>query len=89
MGTKAESKLKVGFNTHRLKEDDPYYKKECDFVKAINDEINANPNALNEIVNHAKSSYYLNENEEKVALSVIQWLGTPIGQAFLEKVRKM
>lgn len=28
--------LKVGFNTHRLKENDPYHKKEVDFVKAIN-----------------------------------------------------
>lgn len=81
--------LKAGFNTHRLKENDPYHKKECDFVKAINHEIKYNNNYLAQIVNNPDNKDYLEDNEEKIVLSVIQWLGTPVGQGFLEKVAKM
>ena len=81
--------LKVGFNAHRLKENDPYHKKEIDFVKAINQEIKYNNNTLAQIVNHVDHKEYLEENEEKIVLSVIQWLGTPVGQGFIEKVSKM
>jgi hypothetical protein len=81
--------LRVGFNSHRLKEDDEYYKKECDFVKAINNEMNYNHQFLAQIVNHSLRKDYLELDEEKIVLSVIQWLGTPVGQGFLEKVSKM
>jgi hypothetical protein len=80
---------KVGFNSHRLIENDKYYKKECDFVKAINQELKHNHNFLSQIVNHSEHRDYLTENDEKIALSVIQWLGTPVGQNFLHKVSKM
>lgn len=81
--------LFVGFNTHRLKFNDDYHKKECDFVMAINEELKYNRNFLAQIVNHPEHKNYLDDNEEKVALSVIQWLGTPVGQGFLDKVSKM
>ena len=29
---------------------------------------------------------YLTEREEKVVLSVIQWLGTPVGQGFINQL---
>lgn len=28
--------------------------------------------------------YYLSENEEDICLNLIQWLGSPVGQGFLE-----
>jgi hypothetical protein len=77
---------KVGFNAHRLKPGDPYYKKEVDFVKAINQEIKYNKGFLAGIVNHPDHKEWLEEDQEKIVLSVIQWLGTPVGQGFLEKV---
>jgi len=80
-------KMKVGFNSHRLKEGDAFYKKECDFVKEINQMIKYNSNTLAQIVNHPEHKDYLEENEEKIVLSVIQWLGTPIGQEFLTNVK--
>lgn len=36
--------MKTGFNSHRLKENDPYHKKEMDFVKEINKEIEMDKN---------------------------------------------
>lgn len=87
--TMLQDGLMVGFNAHRLKENDDYHKKECDFVKAINDEIKSNKSTLAQIVNHPNHKEWLDENEEKVVLSVIQWLGTPVGQAFIKKVEQM
>lgn len=84
-----EVTLCVGFNAHRLKENDDYHKKECDFVKAINQEMKYNKSVLAQIVNHPEHKEWLEENEEKIVLSVIQWLGTPVGQGFLDKVAKM
>jgi len=84
-----ETELRVGYNSHRLKVGDPYHKKEIDFVKAINNFIRGNNNTLSEIINSPNNGGYLDEHEEKIVLSVIQWLGTPVGQGFLEKVEKM
>ena len=84
-----EVTLCVGFNAHRLKENDDYHKKECDFVKAINQEMKCNKSTLAQMVNHPEHKEWLEENEQKIVLSVIQWLGTPVGQGFLEKVAKM
>ncbi len=81
--------LKVGFNAHHLKPDDSYHKKEIDFVMAINEEIKHNNSTLSQIINHPKHKDWLEDDEEKIVLSVIQWLGTPVGQGFLEKVSKM
>lgn len=81
--------LKIGFNVHRLQENDDYYKKECDFVKAINEEMKVNPSLLAQIVGNPMKKHWLDEGEDKIVLSVIQWLGTPVGQGFLDKVNKM
>lgn len=84
--------LRVGFNSHRLISDEPYHKKEIEYVKAINRMITVNPQILSQIVNHGdKNNYlnkknYLNINEERIVLSVIQWLGTHVGQSFINEV---
>ena len=78
----------VGYNTHRLVENDPYYEKEIAFVEEINKELHYNSSFLKQIVRKPTGHNYLTEEEEKVALSVIQWLGTPVGQGFINKVMK-
>jgi hypothetical protein len=31
---------------------------------------------------------YLTENEERIVLAVIQWLGTPVGQGFISELNR-
>jgi hypothetical protein len=78
------SNIKVGFNPHRLKENDPYYSLECAYVKKINKELKHNSSFLAQIVNHCEHKGYLEEEQEKIVMSVIQWLGTPVGQNFIK-----
>lgn len=85
-------KLKTGYGSHRLVENDPFYKKEIDFVKTINKELMHNPFLLDSIthINKAEDGKkYLSDREEKIVLSVIQWLGTSVGQSFLSDVNKL
>lgn len=86
------SSKKYGYNKHRLRIDDPYYAKEIAFAEQVNEEFKyGNYDFINRIVNKKNELgkfQYLTEEEEKVALSVLQWLGTPVGGNFLEKVNK-
>lgn len=86
-----EDTLQCGFNSHRLRESDPYHKKEIDFVKEINFQMKFNPNILDDLVGFRidGKKQYLTNKEETIVLSVIQWLGTHVGQVFLDKVSKM
>lgn len=77
--------LKTGFNAHRLIPNDAYYAKEKAFVEVANREIATNGDFLSVIVNHSEH-HWLEPHEEQIVLSVIQWLGTPVGQSFLSKV---
>lgn len=82
--------LKVGYNQHRLKQWDAYYLKEIAFVETLNEEMKYNSSFLAQLVNRPDqptNHKYLTEDEEKAVLSTIQWLGTPVGQAFLERVK--
>lgn len=76
----------TGFNEHRLKRDDSYYELECAFHDKMNDNLKYNNNFLSSIVYHGES--YLTEHEEKIVMSVIQWLGTPVGQGFLNSIKQ-
>lgn len=88
--------LKIGYKPHRLIENDPYYAKEIAYVEEINKELSYNSDFLRLIVGKNPTKDYLDrldydyltEDEEKVALSLIQWLGTPVGEGFLESVKK-
>lgn len=73
-----------GFNTHRLRRDDSYHKLECLFHDEMNKNLECNSNFLSTIVYHGED--YLTEHEEKIVMSIIQWLGTPVGQGFLKSV---
>ena len=80
----------VGFNPYRLKkENGGYFDKEINFVKAINEEMERSSTILAQIVGNPDKKTWLGEHDNKVVLSVIQWLGTPVGQNFLDKVSKM
>ena len=81
--------LKTGFNSHRLIETDSYHKKEIDFVKVINKELEYNKKFLCQILDGSGKTHYMDEHHEKIVLSVIQWLGTPVGQGFINEVNKM
>jgi hypothetical protein len=81
-------KLKhFGYRTHRFIEGDNYYEKEIKFVQTINEEIENAPQLLAQIVGNPDRKY-LTVEEEKAVMSTIQWLGTPVGQGFLERVNK-
>lgn len=78
-----------GFKDYRLKEDDKYYKDEVNALKIFN----------NEHIQHAdlivfgqkdgasmEANDNLSEREERIVLGVIQWIGTPVGKSFINKV---
>lgn len=73
-----------GFNTHRLRRDESYYKLECLFHDKMNNNLEFNSNFLSSIVYRGEN--YLTEHEERIVMSVVQWLGTPVGQSFLKSV---
>lgn len=77
---------KKGFNDHRLI-NDGYHDKEVAFNEAANKELKYNSMFLNQIVN-SREKIYLSDHEEKIVLSVLQWLGTPVGQGFIEQVNQ-
>jgi hypothetical protein len=83
-----EFEKRYGYNIHRLKSEDDYYSKEVAFAEAINKELKYSPDMLAQIVGNPERKTWLTEDEEKAVLSTIQWLGTPVGQGFLEKVNR-
>ena len=79
-----------GFKEYRLKVDDKYYAKEIEFLEVFN----------RDHLEHASSIVFgvedggwfepndcLTDREEKIVLAVIQWLGTPVGQGFLNSCK--
>lgn len=87
-----ESSLKSsGFKDHRLVEGDKYFKKEVKALEIFNTE---HPSVYNrsQIVfgteENGEPKEYLTDREERILLSTIQWLGTPVGQSFLEKLKE-
>jgi len=73
----------TGYNLHRLKEDDPYHKDEVRIAKMMDQEMRRNPDFIGRILN--TDHYITTEEQEKIALSVFQWLGTPVGKAFINQ----
>ena len=80
----------TGFKDHRLKHDDSYHFKEIAFVEIFNKDYLKEIHGL--VFGYKNGiSYpidYLTEREEKIVLGIIQWLGTPVGQGFIENVNK-
>ena len=80
------------FKPYRLKEEDPYYSLEVKYVKEFEKQFSKD-SMVDLIVFGQKEgasmepSQYLTEREMKIVLSTIQWLGTPVGQGFIEQVQ--
>jgi len=69
-----------GRNLHRLK-DNPC---ERAFAEAFSDMVDRDPNILDGIC----GKEFVNETRETDCASVIQWLGSPVGQYFVIRVLK-
>lgn len=73
-----------GYGTHRLKRDDKYHADEVrlsdEFAK-MNGEY---PNLLEQIVfGNDTHCVMLDDHEKRLAATIIQWLGTPVGKGFM------
>lgn len=73
-----------GYGTHRLKRDDKYHADEVrlsdEFAK-MNGEY---PNLLEQIVfGNDTHCVILDDHEKRLAATIIQWLGTPVGKGFM------
>jgi hypothetical protein len=81
-----------GFNRHRLKMDD-YYHTEVAFMKVMQKWKDQNHNIFDMAVfgtkHGSQPADYLSERELKIVASIIQWLGTPVGQNFLKEVKEL
>lgn len=79
----------VGFREQRLYDTNEYNINlsisEICLVDSFNKEQNPG-SYLQDIVNHPKG--YLTPDEEKIAMTVIQWFGTNVGRAFHEAAMK-
>ncbi len=78
---------RYGFKQYRLNKHDPYYDKEVKFSK----EFHSFPMDWDYIVFGMKDSIgysspkdFLSERERHIVASTIQWLGTPVGESFLD-----
>jgi len=79
------------FKDHRLNKEHKYYAKEIKALEVFNSDYL-------EYVNHIvfgmkkgtgmEPNDYLQGREEQIVLAVIQWLGTPVGEGFLERINK-
>ena len=75
-----------GFKEYRLKKDDKYYAKEIKALEVFNQDHLEHASSIVFGVKEGTGFYpneYLTDREEKIVLSVIQWLGTPVGQGFI------
>jgi hypothetical protein len=78
------------FKQHRYQPEDPYYKHEVAIVDELNKEMAENSNFLSIVVYgtgpKGEVVEFLSPKEEQIALSAIQWLGTPVGESFLKRL---
>ena len=80
-----------GFKEYRLIEDDKYYTKEIKALQIFNREHLEHASSIVFGVKEGIGFYpneYLSDREERIVLGVIQWLGTPVGQGFMEQLNK-
>lgn len=75
-----------GYNTHRLRRDDPYHHDEVRLSDELSYLNESNCNAVTQIIfGGATEGVVLDVHEERLIATVIQWLGTPVGKAFLQR----
>lgn len=78
----------IGFNSKRLSIKGN--EKEVEVVEIFKE--NFSTNDLNNIVYGSKPTGepngYLTDKQQKIVMSVIQWLGSPVGQGFVNKIKE-
>jgi hypothetical protein len=74
------------YKSHRLNFKDKYHLKEVIFYSYINKMVDSHPEILEQItgVENVIVNKHLSDREESLVVSTLQWLGTPVGQSFLE-----
>lgn len=81
-----------GFNRHRLKVDG-YHNKEVAYMKIMQKFADQSSNFFDMAVFGPNGSMspnsYLTERETKIVASILQWLGTPVGEAYLRESNEM
>lgn len=78
-----------GFKEYRLKKDDPYHAKEIKALEVFNRDYLEDVDLIvfgQDEGPGARAKDSLSEREEKIVLGLIQWLGTPVGQGFINRV---
>lgn len=83
--------MKEGFSSHRLESEDFYYEKERTFVDVMKQWTERRMFKLDYFKNSGAQYEPMNiltDVEEKIVSTVIQWLGTPVGQSYLSEVEK-
>jgi hypothetical protein len=78
-----------GFKEYRLKKDDKYYAKEIKALEIFNRDHLKDASYIVFGQKEGTGFYpneYLTDREEKIVLGVIQWLGTPVGQGFIDEL---
>lgn len=77
-----------GFNTHRLLDNPLEMELHASFISEFIDNKHS-PNIIDKIIygtndmGYAKD--YLSDHEKRIVITTIQWLGSHVGQSFLEK----
>jgi thiaminase len=79
--------IATGYKAHRLNIEDEYYQDEVAYALAITELIKYDNQFLDTVCAHPRG--HLTEGESKVALTVLQWLGTPVGKGYLNKVKEI
>lgn len=78
-----------GYKEYRLIADDKYYEKEIKALRIFNRSHldDADLIVFGQMDNSfMRANDTLSEREEKIVLGVIQWLGTPVGQGFINEL---
>lgn len=80
-----------GFKDYRLNRDDKYYTKEIKALEIFNKEYLNEASLIVFGQKEGMGAYpndFLTDREENIVLSVIQWLGTPVGQGFINQLNE-
>lgn len=80
----ANKQIHTGLKAYRLSDDGPSSDREKAFAEQWQQE--QNQDLLAYLLGESNHKGEVSERDAQVAATVIQWLGTSVGQAFVEKV---
>ncbi len=87
-----QEKITKGFNTHRLNPEDNYCRPEIIFQETFQKRYDRDMyDALKDIsgIKRAEGEdKHLTDREQRLMLSVVQWMGSPSGQGFIEECQE-